>query len=485
MSKITAVGYDDSTTKVFTFATVLFGIVGMFVLSMAAWQLVYPELNNLAGEYGTYGRLRPIYTNVMIYGFTLSGVFASWYYVGQRVLKVSMRVSPFLMKVARVHFVLYFITISLAVVTLSAGFSTAKQYSQFVWPIDLLVVAWWILWGVCLFGLIYLRREKTMSVSIWYYIATFILFGVVYIFSNIEIPTMFFADGVYSDRIHSVSTYIGSSDVVSQWWQSYDVANIITIFPIFAMVYYFLPKHCGQNIYSYKLTLLSFWGLLFIFFWTGGQDLIYLLVPNTIQTISLTVSVVFIALLWGIGINILLTIKEKSEQLQNNSPLRFFVVATLFFMLYTIQYIKPVRAITIFSDWNTHFVMMGWIGFVLMGALYHMATRIYKREIFSSRFMATHFWLQVMAVLIYFSSMWIADIAQDVMWKSYDEYGSLSYSFVDTIDMLRPYYIAKAIAVSVYFVGFLIFAINIYKTATSGKMIRQNPAMGHEKKGEK
>jgi len=470
----TAVGYDCSISRAFAFATILFGILGLLMGVIIAWQLVYPDLNNLAGQYGTYGRLKPLYTNIMMYGFTLSAVFATWYYIGQRALKVSMRVSPFLMKVARLHFVLYFITIFLAVATLSAGITTAKQYASLSWIIDLLVMIWWILWGVSIFGLMRLRGENIISVSVWYYIATYILFGIVYIFSNIEIPTMFFADGAFSNKMYSIPVYIGSSDTMAQWWQSYDVAKVITIFPIVAMIYYFLPKQSGQNIYSHKLASLSFWGLVSLFFWTGGQNLAYLLVPNMMQTISLTVSVIFVSLLWGVAINLLLTFRGEWNTLVDNSILKFFVAGVLFFMLYTIQYIKPVRDIASFTDWNTHFAMIGWVGFVVTGGLYHVYSHVYKRQIDSKRLVAIHFWLQTVAVLIYFSSMLIAGIVQDIMWKSYDEYGSLTYSFVDIFNMLLPYHIAKAVAVSLYLLGFVIFAISLFKTTTSGKTVKQH-----------
>ena len=198
MQNSAVIEYDYSIAKAFTFATILFGIIGMLVGVIIAFQMAFPELNNLAGEYGTFGRLRPLHTNGVAFGFTLSGIFATWYYISQRVLKVSLKESPFLMSVAKLHFVLYFITILLAVVTLTMGITTSKEYAQLEWPLDILVVVWWVLWGVSIFGLIGIRRERTLYISIWYWIATFLAVAMLYLFNNMEIPTMFWADGAPS-----------------------------------------------------------------------------------------------------------------------------------------------------------------------------------------------------------------------------------------------------------------------------------------------
>ena len=209
--------YDYSITKAFTFATILFGIIGMTVGVILAFQLAFPSLSNLAGEYGTFSRLRPLHTNGVAYGFTLSGIFASWYYIGQRVLKVSLKESPFLMGVAKLHFALYFITILLAVVTLISGITTSKEYAELEWPIDLLVVVWWVLFGISIFGLIGIRRERTLYISLWYFIACFVAVAMLYLFNNMEVPTMLFANGAPSCWIHSISMYSGTNNTLVQW----------------------------------------------------------------------------------------------------------------------------------------------------------------------------------------------------------------------------------------------------------------------------
>ena len=440
MQNSAAIEYDYSIAKAFTFATILFGIIGMTVGVIIAFQLAFPSLSNLAGEYGTFSRLRPLHTNGVAFGFTLSGIFATWYYVGQRVLKVSLKESPFLMGVAKLHFVLYFITILLAVVTLISGYTSSKEYAELEWPLDLLVVVWWVLWGISLFGLIGIRRERTLYISIWYYIASFLAVAMLYLFNNMEVPT-YFASGGHGDIMHSVSMYAGTNDALVQWWYGHNAVAFGFTVPIVAMIYYFLPKESGQAIYSYKLSLLSFWGLMFVYLWAGGHHLIYSTVPDWMQTMGSVMSVVLILPSWGSAINMLLTVKGEWRQLQTNPLIKFLVLASTFHMLSTIegpiQAIKSVNAIAHFTDWipgHVHDGTLGWVGFMVIAAIFHMTPRMAGRAIWSKSLMESQFWIQTIGVVLYFTSMWIAGITQGMMWRAYDEYGSLLYSFIDTVN---------------------------------------------------
>jgi len=483
MQNSAAIEYDYSIAKAFTFATILFGIIGMLVGVIIAFQLAFPALSNLAGEYGTFSRLRPLHTNGVAYGFTLSGVFATWYYVGQRVLKVSLKESPFLMGVAKLHFVLYFITILLAVVTLISGITTSKEYAELEWPIDLLVVVWWVLWGVSIFGLIGIRRERTLYISLWYYIACFIAIAMLYLFNNMEVPTMLFNGGAPSNWMNSISMYAGTNDALVQWWFGHNAVAFVFTTPIIAMIYYFLPKESGQNVYSYKLSILAFWGLMFVYLWAGGHHLIYSTVPDWMQTMGSAMSVVLILPSWGSAINMLLTMKGEWGQLQSSPLIKFLVMASTFYMLSTIegpiQAIKSVNAIAHFTDWipgHVHDGTLGWVAFMIMASLFHMAPRMYGREIYSKSLMETQFWLQTTAIVLYFTSMWIAGITQGMMWRAYDEYGSLLYSFIDTVTVLHPYYTIRAVGGLMFLTGFFIFAYNMYKTATCGRVLDKEPA---------
>jgi len=472
--------YDYSIAKAFTFATILFGIIGMTVGVILAFQLAFPALSNLAGEYGTFSRLRPLHTNGVAFGFTLSGIFATWYYVGQRVLKVSLKESPFLMGVAKLHFALYFLTILLAVVTLLSGITTSKEYAELEWPLDLLVVVWWVLWGVAMFGMIGIRRERTLYVSVWYYMSSFLAVAMLYLFNNMEVPTYFVAGT--GSILHSVSMYSGTNDALVQWWYGHNAVAFVFTTPIIAIIYYFLPKESGQNVYSYKLSMLAFWGLMFVYLWAGGHHLVYSTVPDWMQTMGSVMSVVLILPSWGSAINMLLTMKGEWGQLQSNPLIKFMVMASTFYMLSTIegpiQAIKSVNAIAHFTDWipgHVHDGVLGWVVFMVMASLLHMAPRMYKREIYSKSLLETQFWIQTVAIVLYFTSMWIAGITQGMMWRAYDEYGSLVYSFIDTVEVLHPYYTIRAVGGLLYLIGVFMWSYNMYKTATAGRVLTKEP----------
>ncbi len=472
--------YDYSVAKLFTFTTILFGIIGMTIGVILAFQLAFPELSNLAGEYGTFSRLRPLHTNGVAFGFTLSGIFATWYYVGQRVLKVSLQESKFLQTIAKLHFWLYFVTILLAVVTLITGFTTSKEYAELEWPLDIMVVLWWVLWGVSIFGLIGIRRERTLYISVWYYIATFLGVAMLYLFNNMEVPTALVSG--YGSFMHSVSMYAGTNDALVQWWYGHNAVAFVFTVPIIAMIYYFLPKESGQNVYSYKLSVLAFWGLMFVYLWAGGHHLVYSTVPDWMQTMGSVMSVVLILPSWGSAINMLLTMKGEWGQLQTSPMIKLMILASTFYMLSTIegpiQAIKSVNAIAHFTDWipgHVHDGVLGWVAFMVMASLFHMVPRMFKREIYSKSMIDTQFWLQTTGIVLYFTSMWIAGITQGMMWRAYDEYGSLVYSFIDTVNVLHPYYVIRGVGGLMYLIGFFMFSYNIYKTITAGRVLDKEP----------
>ncbi|BCD62944.1 MULTISPECIES: cytochrome-c oxidase, cbb3-type subunit I [Nitratiruptor] len=475
-----AIEYDYTVAKWFSYLAILFGILGMGIGVWIAFELAFPELNYVAGEYTLFSRLRPIHTNVVAYGFTLSGIWATWYYVGQRVLKVSLAESKFLQGIAKLHFWLYFITALLAVVSLLVRYTTSKEYAQFEWPLDILVVVIWVLWGISIFGLIGIRREKTLYISMWYYIATFLGVAMLYLFNNMEVPT-YLITGM-GDPLHSVSMYAGTNDAMVQWWFGHNAVAFVFTVPIIAMIYYYLPKESGQPVYSYKLSLLSFWGLMFVYLWAGGHHLIYSTVPDWMQTMGSIFSVILILPSWGSALNMLLTMKGEWGQLKENPLIKFMVLASTFYMLSTlegpIQSIKSVNALAHFTDWipgHVHDGTLGWVGFMIIAAIMHMAPRFYKREIYSKKLLEMQFWLQTTGIVLYFSSMWIAGITQGMMWRAVDQYGNLAYSFIDTVTVLHPYYTLRGIGGLFYFIGLFMWAYNFYKTMTAAKAIEKEP----------
>jgi cytochrome c oxidase cbb3-type subunit I len=469
--------YDYTVAKMFMLTTVLLGFVGMLIGVILAFELAFPGVNTILGsglaEFTNFSRLRPLHTDAVIYGFTLSGIWATWYYVGQRVLKVSMAESKFLMAIGKLHFWIYLLVVVAVVVSLFAGVTTSKEYAEFEWPIDVAVVVVWVLSGISIFGLIGIRREKSLYISVWYYIAMFLGIAMLYLFNNMEVPT-YFASGGIGAWYHSVSMYAGTNDALVQWWFGHNAVAFGFTVPIVAMIYYFLPKESGQAVYSYKLSLLSFWGLMFVYLWAGGHHLLYSTVPDWMQTMGSIFSVILILPSWGSAINMLLTMKGEWQQVAASPLIKFMILGSTFYMFSTlegpIQAIKSVNAIAHFTDWivgHVHDGVLGWVGFMIMSALFHMAPRVFKREIYSKSLMAAQFWIQTLGVVLYFTSMWIAGITQGMMWRAHDEFGNLAYSFIDTVTVLHPYYTIRAVGGTLYLIGFLMFAYNIYKTMSA------------------
>ncbi len=476
--------YDYTVAKMFMLTTVVLGIVGMLVGVILAWQLAFPQVNLMLGEglaeYTNFSRLRPLHTDAVIFGFTLSGIWATWYYVGQRVLKVSMAESKFLMALGKLHFWLYLLVVVAVVGSLLLGITTSKEYAEFEWPIDIAVVAVWVIWGMSIFGLIGIRREKSLYISIWYYIATFLGIAMLYLFNNMAIPT-YFASGGIGAWYHSVSMYSGTNDALVQWWYGHNAVAFGFTVPIVAMIYYFLPKESGQAVYSYKLSLLAFWGLMFVYLWAGGHHLLFSTVPDWMQTMGSVFSVVLILPSWGSAINMLLTMKGEWQQVASSPLIKFMILASTFYMFSTlegpIQAIKSVNALAHFTDWivgHVHDGVLGWVAFMIMAALFHMAPRVFKREIYSKSLMNTQFWVQTLGVVLYFTSMWIAGITQGMMWRAHDEFGNLAYSFIDTVTVLHPYYTIRAVGGTLYLLGMFLFAYNMYKTMTSSRRVEES-----------
>ncbi|WP_345985709.1 cytochrome-c oxidase, cbb3-type subunit I [Sulfurimonas sp. HSL-1656] len=475
--------YDYTIAKLWMFMTIVLGIVGMLIGVVLAWELAFPSVNLVLGEglaeYTNFSRLRPLHTDAVIFGFTVSGIMATWFYVGQRVLKVSMAESKFLMVTAKLQFALYLLAVVAIVGSLLLGITTSKEYAEFEWPIDILIVVIWVLFGIQIFGLIGIRREKSLYISVWYYIATFLGIAMLYLFNNMEVPTALVSGA--GAWYHSVSMYAGTNDALVQWWYGHNAVAFGFTVPIVAMIYYYLPKESGQAVYSYKLSLLAFWGLMFVYLWAGGHHLLFSTVPDWMQTMGSVFSVVLILPSWGSAINMLLTMKGEWNQVATNPLIKFMVLASTFYMFSTlegpIQAIKSVNALAHFTDWivgHVHDGVLGWVSFMIIAALLHMAPRVYKREIYSKSLMNTQFWIQTLGVVLYFTSMWIAGITQGMMWRAHDEFGNLAYSFIDTVTVLHPYYTIRAVGGTLYLLGMFMWAWNMYKTATAGRRVEES-----------
>lgn len=301
-----------------------------------------------------------------------------------------------------------------------------------------------------------------------------------YLFNNMAVPTYFVAE--MGKWWHSVSMYAGTNDALVQWWYGHNAVAFVFTVGIIAQIYYFLPKESGQPIFSYKLSLFAFWGLMFVYLWAGGHHLIYSTVPDWMQTMGSVFSVVLILPSWGSAINILLTMKGEWSQLRESPLIKFMILASTFYMFSTLEgpilSIKSVNALAHFTDWipgHVHDGTLGWVGFMTMAALYHMTPRIFRRELYSKSLMEAQFWIQTTGIVLYFASMWIAGITQGMMWRATDEYGNLLYSFIDTVVAIIPYYWIRAIGGLLYLIGFFMFTYNIYKSIACGKVLDKEP----------
>jgi len=479
MQNNATLSYDYSVAKQFMVIAIVLGAVGMLVGVILALQLAFPGLSNLGDEYLTFSRLRPLHTNAVAYGFAVPAIFSTFFYVSQRTLKVSIAESKFLSVVAQLMVPLYVLILALAVLSFLTGTTTSKEYAELEWPIDIMVVVVWVMWGICMFGLIGMRREKVLYISMWYFIATFLAVAMLYITNNLEVPTRLVSG--YGSWFKSVSLYAGTNDALVEWWFGHNAVGFVLTAPIVGMLYYFLPKEAGQPIYSYKLSLIGFWSFLFVYIWAGGHHLIFSTVPDWMQTMGSVFSVILILPSWAAAINLLLTMKGQWQQLKDSPLIKFMIFASTFYMFSTIegpiQSIKSVNALAHFTNWivgHVHDGALGWVVFMVVSSFYHMAPRMFHREIYSKKLMDVQFWVMTTGVVLYFSSMWIAGITQGLMWRATDDYGSLAYSFIDVVRVLFPYYVIRAVGGALFLIGFVVFCYNMIRTL-SAKPLDKEP----------
>lgn len=472
--------YDYSLAKLFLLVSIVTGFLGMLIGVILAFQLAIPDLNYIAGEYSIFGRLRPLHTNVIIYGFTVSGIWAGWYYFGQRVLKITYHEHPFLKLIGILHFIMYLIVLVLALYTLFTGITQSKEYAELPWIVDILIVVTWVLWGISLFGSMAVRREKVIYISLWYFIATFTAISVLFIFNNLSVPTRLVTG--FGSIWHSISMYAGTNDALIQWWWGHNAVAFVFTSGIIGLIYYFLPKESGQPVFSYKLTLFSFWSLMFVYIWAGGHHVIYSTVPDWIQTLGSVFSVMLILPSWGTAVNMLLTMRGQWHQLKESPLIKFLILASTWYMLATlegpIQSIKSVNALAHFTDWiigHVHDAALGWVAFTIIAAVYHMLPRLFGREIYSKKIIEAQFWIMTVGIVFYFSSMWVAGIVQGMMWRDITELGQLKYAFIDTVVQLKPYFILRGIGGLLYLVGFVMFIYNIIMTIVAARELQKEP----------
>ena len=453
--------YDDKIVKMFSIATVIFGVIGMLVgviiaSQLAAWQM------NLGLEWTSFGRLRPLHTNAIIFAFVGNSIFAGIYYSMQRLLKTRM----FSDTLSKIHFWGWQLIILAAAVSLPLGWTQGKEYAELIWPIDLAVVVIWVVFAVNFFGTIAKRREKHIYVSIWFYISMVLTIAVLYIVNNIQIPV---------SMMESYPIFAGVQDALIQWWYGHNAVAFFLTTPVLGLMYYFIPKAINRPVYSYRLSIIHFWSLLFIYIWAGPHHLLNTALPDWAQTLGVVFSVMLWAPSWGGMINGLLTLRGAWDRVRRDPILKLFATAVTFYGMSTFEgpllSIKSVSALGHYTDWiigHVHGGGIGWNYMMAAAMLLWMVPRLWRTKLYSEKLGNAQFWTATIGLLLYYVSMWVAGITQGLMWRAVDNTGSLSYpNFVETVTRILPMYWVRLFGGLLVFSSILIMVWNLIKTIKS------------------
>ncbi|MBW2717434.1 MAG: cytochrome-c oxidase, cbb3-type subunit I [Deltaproteobacteria bacterium] len=456
--------YNDKVVRQFLWASVLFGIVGMLVGIIVALQLAYWPAN--LAPYLSFGRLRPLHTNALIFAFVGNMLFSGIYYSTQRLVKA--RLASDLLSAT--HFWGWQLIIVAAAVTLPLGISTAKEYAELEWPIDIAIAVIWVVFAINFFWTLGKRREKHLYVAIWFYIATIITIAVLHIVNSFELPV---------SAWKSYSVFAGVQDAMVQWWYGHNAVAFFLTTPILGIMYYFLPKAADRPVFSYRLSIVHFWGLVFLYIWAGPHHLLYTALPDWAQSLGMVFSLMLWAPSWGGMLNGLLTLRGAWDKLRTDPVLKFLAAGVTFYGMSTFEgpllSIKAVSGLAHYTDWiiaHVHGGTLGWNGLMAAGMFYWLVPRLYGTKLHSRGAANFHFWIATVGILLYVISMWVAGITQGLMWRAMNETGGLLYpNFVETLIAIRPMYWARLVGGSLYFIGFIIMTWNLIKTAQAGSAV--------------
>lgn len=450
--------YDDKVVKQFCLATMIWGAVAFLVGIIIALQLANWHIN-FGLSWLTFGRLRPLHTNAAIFAFGGNAIFAGIYYSTQRLCKARM----FSDTLSKIHFWGWQLIIVAAAITLPLGITQSKEYAELEWPIDIAITVIWLVFAVNFFGTLARRRERHLYVALWFYIATIVTVAVLHVINSIEIPVSWF---------HSYPVYAGVQDALVQWWYGHNAVAFFLTTPFLGLMYYFLPKAANRPVYSYRLSIVHFWSLVFIYIWAGPHHLLYTALPDWAQTLGMVFSVMLLAPSWGGMINGLLTLRGCWDKVRTEPVLKFMAAALTFYGMATFEgpllSIKSVSAIAHYTDWiiaHVHGGTLGWNGFLTFGMLYYLVPKLLKTELYSKKLANLHFWIGTIGILLYLISMWTAGITQSLMLRAIDSTGRLVYpDFVETVVRIIPLYWVRAIGGTMFLLGFLIMWWNLYCT---------------------
>jgi cytochrome c oxidase cbb3-type subunit I/II len=472
--------YDNKIVKKFIYATILWGVVGMSVGLLLAFLFLFPSMTE-GVSWLSFGRLRPLHTNAVIFAFVGNAIFAGVYYSSQRLLKARM----FSDLLSKINFWGWQLIIVGAAITLPLGFTTSKEYAELEWPFDIAIALIWVVFGWNLIGTILKRRQRHLYVAIWFYIATFVTVAVLHIFNSLEFPV---------SALKSYSVYAGVQDALVQWWYGHNAVAFFLTTPFLGLMYYFVPKAANRPVYSYRLSIVHFWSLIFIYIWAGPHHLLYTALPEWAQNLGVAFSVMLLMPSWGGMINGLLTLRGAWDKVRTDPVLKFMVVAITGYGMATFEgpmlSLKNVNAIAHFTDWiiaHVHVGALAWNGFLTFGMIYWLVPRLFKTKLFSTGLANLHFWIGTLGIIMYALPMYVAGFTQASMWKQFNPDGTLTYgNFLETVTEIMPMYWMRAIGGTLYITGMLILVYNIIVTIKQGSKIEDElaeaPALQHVSK---
>ena len=462
--------YDNKIVQKFLYATMLWGVVGMLIGLLLAFMFLFPNLTD-GISWLSFGRLRPLHTNAVIFAFVGNAIFAGVYYSTQRLLKTRM----FSDALSSINFWGWQLIIVAAAITLPLGYTTSKEYAELEWPIDLAIALVWVVFGWNLIGTIFRRRQRHLYVAIWFYLATFVTVAVLHIFNSLELPV---------SALKSYSVYAGVQDALVQWWYGHNAVAFFLTTPFLGLMYYFVPKAANRPIYSYRLSIVHFWSLIFIYIWAGPHHLLYSSLPDWAQNLGVVFSIMLIAPSWGGMINGLLTLRGVWDKVRTDATLKFMVVAITGYGMATFEgpmlSLKNVNAIAHFSDWiiaHVHVGALAWNGFLTFGMIYWLVPKMFKTTLHSKGLANLHFWIGTLGIVLYALPMYVAGFTQALMWKEFNPDGTLVYgNFLETVTQIIPMYWMRAIGGSMFIVGMLIMVYNVVVTIRKGSRVEDELA---------
>ena len=460
--------YNDKVVRQFTIMTVVWGVVGMLVGVIIAAQLAWPELN-LGISWLSYGRLRPLHTNAVIFAFGGSGLFAAAYYVVQRTCHVRL----FSDKLAAFTFWGWQLVIIGAAISLPLGFTQSREYAELEWPIDILITLVWVSFAIVFFGTIGTRKVRHIYVANWFFGAYILAIALLHIVNNVAVP---------AGLMKSYSAYAGVQDAMVQWWYGHNAVGFFLTAGFLGMMYYFIPKQAERPVYSYRLSIVHFWALIFTYMWAGPHHLHYTALPDWTQSIGMVFSLILLAPSWGGMINGIMTLSGAWHKLRDDPILRFLIVSLSFYGMSTFEgpmmSIKTVNALSHYTDWtigHVHSGALGWVGLVTMGSMYYLIPKLFgQKQMYSVKAIEIHFWTATIGIVIYIAAMWIAGVMQGLMWRAINTDGTLTYTFVESVKATYPFYVLRLLGGLLYLSGMLIMLWNTLKTVRNGRSVTVN-----------